>query len=129
MDQPPALPDEPTSPPPPLPVGHPARGSGSRFRPGLFFGFLFGPPLLTAVGILLLGSDMGLAAAMIIAIGGSLVAGIVCAIHFASCQSSLSTGGRVGVGIALFFGCAAVSFALSFGGCLLGAGLSDAFRH
>lgn len=69
MDQPPALPTDPT-PPPPLPAGHQARPGGCRFRPWLFFGFLFGPPVLTALGILLLGSDMGLAAAMVIAIGG-----------------------------------------------------------
>lgn len=113
--------------PPPLPAGHPASTDRPRFRPVFFFSFLFGPALLTLVGILALGADAGIAAAMILAVAGSLVGGIVCGIHLATCQTSLSTGGKVGLGIATAIGCVAASFALSFGGCLLGASIGETF--
>lgn len=115
--------------PPELPSGHPASIPGCRFNPALFFGFLLGPPVLTLMGIVFLGSDTGLAVGMIVALAGSLIGGIVCGIHFARVQRTLSTGAKVGVGIALAVGCAAASFALCFGGCLLGAGMAGNFRH
>lgn len=113
---------------PALPDDHPGATLGRRFSPWVFFGFLFGPGLLTLVSIFVLPADAGMATAMIMALAGSLVGGIVCGIHFARCQSRLTTGGKIGVGIAMALGCGAVAFAISFGGCLLGAGISSNFQ-
>lgn len=69
-----------------------------------------------------------MAAVLFIATIGSLAGGIFCGIHFAHCQSTLSPGGKIGVGIVMAIGCCAGAFALSFGGCLAGATVSEMIR-
>ena len=89
---------------------------------------LLAPAILTTISVLVVGTATAMAPAVFIAMIGSLAGGIFCGVHFAQCQSTLSPGGKVGVGIVMAIGCCAGAFALSFGGCLAGAAVSEALR-
>ncbi|MCB1232442.1 MAG: hypothetical protein KDN19_19495 [Verrucomicrobiae bacterium] len=117
----------PTVSPPPLP-DRAETGKRCRFRPWLFFGSLAAPALVTLISPVLLGEDDGLGVAMVVALVGSIIAGLVCGIHFARSMSTLTPGAKIGVGIALVIGCAGGSFLLAFGGCALGAGMAGALH-
>ena len=120
----------PATPPPPPARDEVGPTGGRRFRPLFFLTWLFLPALLTLGQFFVVPKSDSFGVAVVIAIFGSLIGGIICGIHFARSMVHLSPGAKVGVGIAMVIGCAGVAFAISFGGCFLGAGISEAkFLH
>ena len=109
---------EPAS-PPGLPPDSPQRASCCRFNPWLFFGVLSFPALATVATLLFADGEKNYGErSLLVMIVTSVVAGIVCGIHFARAQRQLSAGIRWVVGAIAVVGCAGVSAILAFGGCL-----------
>lgn len=112
------------TPPPPLPKEHPASTNRCcRFNPWLFFSVLAAPAVVNLLAGSLFGDD-GLGFAVIMGLVGSLIAGIICGVHFARSMGQLTKGVKIGVGIAMTVGCIGGAFLLAFGGCALGANLA-----
>ncbi len=105
---------------PPLPEAHPAVPSSCRFNAWLFFGCLLAPAVVSLFATTFLGEE-GMAIAVIIALVGSVIAGLICGIHFARSMAQLTKGAKIGLGIVMVVGCAGGAFLLAFGGCALGA--------
>lgn len=108
--------DEP--PPLPGPIGrHPAEAGPCRFRPVWFFVWLLAPALLSMGSIMTTGmKNYGMLAFSTLVIG-SVLAGIVCGVHFTVIQPRLSPGARLGLGVVSVIGCMGVAFVIGWGGC------------
>lgn len=101
-----------------LPPQHPASAPDCRFNPWLFFGFLVAPGILSILTLFADDSNYGENSLLVLGIG-SVIAGLVCGIHFARSQNRLSNGVKIAVGFISVIGCAGGAFALGFGGCYL----------
>ena len=96
----------------------PPAHKGPRFNPWLFFGVLVVPGIVSIFVLTQDSSDYGETAFITLLIT-SIVAGLVCGIHFTLAQRTMTTGLKVVIGIVSVIGCAGASFALGFGGCYL----------
>lgn len=91
---------------------------GCRFNPWLFFGILALPGIISILVLANDNSNYGETALMTLMIG-SVIAGLICGIHFTLTLRSMATGLKVAIGIVSVLGCAGASFALGMGGCYL----------
>lgn len=91
---------------------------GSRFNPWLFFGVLAIPGIISIIVATQDTSNYGESAFLTLVIC-SVIADLICGIHFTLVQRSMATGLKVVIGIVAVVGCAGAAFALGFGGCYL----------
>lgn len=91
---------------------------GCRFNPWLFFGILAVPGIISILVLSNNSRNYG-ESALITLIIGSVIAGLICGIHFTITLRSMATGLKVAIGIVSVIGCAGASFALGMGGCFL----------
>lgn len=89
---------------------------GSRFNPWLFFGVLAIPGIISIIVAIKDSSDYGEKAFLTLVIC-SVIAGLICGIHFTLVQRSMAIGLKVVIGIVSVIGCAGAAFAIGFGGC------------
>ena len=108
-----------------LPEAHPATPAGCRFNPWVFFGVLAAPAILSIITLYLDGSNYGESALLVLLIG-SIIAGLVCGIHFTLAQKQ-PVGVKVFLGIISVVGCAGAAFAIGFGTCFLIQGILGGF--
>ncbi len=101
-----------------LPPAHPASPPACRFNPWLFFGFLLLPAVASPLAFWATSGHNYGESAIVVLIGTALLAGLVCGVHFTNVQRGLSPVVRVVVGLVSVVGCAGVSVAIAFGGCM-----------
>lgn len=105
----------------------PASGKHQRFNPWLFFGILALPGIISIIVLAIDSRNYGQSAFLTLIIG-SVIAGLICGIHFTLAQRSMATGLKVVIGIVSVIGCAGASFALGMGGCYLIAAVMGAIQ-
>ena len=92
--------------------------SEHRFKPWLFFGALALPGILSMIVLSIDNSNYG-EAGLLTLMFGSVIAGIVCGIHFTVSRNATDGGKKVLIGIFSVIGCALAAFALGTAGCFL----------